>query len=60
MHAVVFFQTTFLQTRVGLLTLLCNWLTDCSVAVAHFLDNKAAVSFVSFLLETANFCVFPF
>ncbi|XP_076818838.1 general vesicular transport factor p115-like isoform X2 [Clavelina lepadiformis] len=39
-------QTTFLQTRVGLLCLLCGWLTNCPVAVSHFLDNSTTVSFL--------------
>uniref|UniRef100_UPI00358F2602 general vesicular transport factor p115 isoform X2 n=1 Tax=Myxine glutinosa TaxID=7769 RepID=UPI00358F2602 len=35
-----------LQTRVGLLILLCTWLTDCSIAVAHFLHNSSNIPFV--------------
>ncbi|CAN0055603.1 unnamed protein product [Lampetra planeri] len=35
------------QTRVGLLILLCTWLTDCPIAVTHFLHNPANVPFLT-------------
>ena len=37
-----------IQTRVGLLLLLCSWLSNCSLAVAHFLNNPANIPYVSF------------
>ena len=37
-----------IQTRVGLLLLLCSWLSSCSLAVAHFLHNSANIPYVSF------------
>ncbi|XP_018408798.1 PREDICTED: general vesicular transport factor p115 isoform X2 [Nanorana parkeri] len=36
-----------LQTRVGLLMLLCTWLSDCPIAVTHFLHNAANVPFLT-------------
>uniref|UniRef100_A0A8C5SIP5 General vesicular transport factor p115 n=1 Tax=Laticauda laticaudata TaxID=8630 RepID=A0A8C5SIP5_LATLA len=36
------------QTRVGLLMLLCTWLSNCPIAVTHFLHNSANIPFVSF------------
>ncbi|XP_050800943.1 general vesicular transport factor p115 [Gopherus flavomarginatus] len=35
------------QTRVGLLMLLCTWLSDCSIAVTHFLHNSANIPFLT-------------
>uniref|UniRef100_A0A8C3JA47 General vesicular transport factor p115 n=1 Tax=Calidris pygmaea TaxID=425635 RepID=A0A8C3JA47_9CHAR len=40
-------QGSKVQTRVGLLMLLCTWLSNCSIAVTHFLHNPANVPFVS-------------
>ncbi|KPP75845.1 general vesicular transport factor p115-like, partial [Scleropages formosus] len=37
------------QTRVGLLMLLCTWISSCPIAVTHFLHNQDNVPFVSFL-----------
>ncbi|KAF2976429.1 hypothetical protein EK904_013661 [Melospiza melodia maxima] len=46
------------QTRVGLLMLLCTWLSNCSIAVTHFLHNPANVPFVSFgLVAEWNPCL---
>ncbi|XP_059578335.1 general vesicular transport factor p115 isoform X1 [Alligator mississippiensis] len=33
------------QTRVGLLMLLCTWLSSCPIAVTHFLHNPANIPF---------------
>lgn len=41
-------QGSKVQTRVGLLILLCTWLSNCPIAVTHFLHNSANVPFVSF------------
>ncbi|NXB92448.1 USO1 factor, partial [Vidua chalybeata] len=38
-------QGSKVQTRVGLLMLLCTWLSNCSIAVTHFLHNPANVPF---------------
>nr|XP_014430215.1 general vesicular transport factor p115 [Pelodiscus sinensis] len=35
------------QTRVGLLMLLCTWLSDCPIAVTHFLHNPANIPFLT-------------
>ncbi|XP_077160804.1 general vesicular transport factor p115 isoform X1 [Paroedura picta] len=35
------------QTRVGLLILLCTWLSNCPIAVTHFLHNSANVPFLT-------------
>ncbi|XP_048366581.1 general vesicular transport factor p115 isoform X7 [Sphaerodactylus townsendi] len=35
------------QTRVGLLMLLCTWLSNCPIAVTHFLHNSANVPFLT-------------
>uniref|UniRef100_A0A0L8G801 General vesicular transport factor p115 n=1 Tax=Octopus bimaculoides TaxID=37653 RepID=A0A0L8G801_OCTBM len=35
-----------IQTRIGLLMLLCGWLSDCSIAVTHFLCNTANVPYL--------------
>ncbi|XP_078731455.1 general vesicular transport factor p115 isoform X1 [Lampetra fluviatilis] len=40
-------QGNKVQTRVGLLILLCTWLTDCPIAVTHFLHNPANVPFLT-------------
>ncbi|XP_018408799.1 PREDICTED: general vesicular transport factor p115 isoform X3 [Nanorana parkeri] len=40
-------QGSKLQTRVGLLMLLCTWLSDCPIAVTHFLHNAANVPFLT-------------
>lgn len=39
------------QTKIGLLILLCCWLGDCSVAVAQFLNDSANVMFLTGQLE---------
>ncbi|XP_066089002.1 general vesicular transport factor p115 isoform X1 [Saccopteryx bilineata] len=36
-----------IQTRVGLLILLCTWLSNCPIAVTHFLHNSANVPFLT-------------
>ncbi|XP_072261656.1 general vesicular transport factor p115 isoform X3 [Pyxicephalus adspersus] len=35
------------QTRVGLLMLLCTWLSNCPIAVTHFLHNASNVPFLT-------------
>ncbi|BFZ03569.1 hypothetical protein BsWGS_06608 [Bradybaena similaris] len=35
-----------LQTRIGLLMILCAWLADCPIAVSHFLNNTANVPYL--------------
>ncbi|XP_075421305.1 general vesicular transport factor p115 isoform X4 [Ascaphus truei] len=35
------------QTRVGLLMLLCTWLSNCPIAVTHFLHNATNVPFLT-------------
>uniref|UniRef100_A0A8C5UIQ8 General vesicular transport factor p115 n=1 Tax=Malurus cyaneus samueli TaxID=2593467 RepID=A0A8C5UIQ8_9PASS len=40
-------QGSKVQTRVGLLMLLCTWLSNCSIAVTHFLHNPANVPFLT-------------
>ncbi|XP_059156787.1 general vesicular transport factor p115-like [Physella acuta] len=35
-----------LQTRIGLLMILCGWLADCPIAVSHFLSNTANVPYL--------------
>ncbi|KAJ1206045.1 hypothetical protein NDU88_001455 [Pleurodeles waltl] len=40
-------QGSKVQTRVGLLMLLCTWLSNCPIAVAHFLHNSRNVSFLT-------------
>ncbi|XP_032875975.1 general vesicular transport factor p115 isoform X2 [Amblyraja radiata] len=35
------------QTRVGLLMLLSTWMTDCPIAVTHFLHNQTNVPFLT-------------
>ena len=54
-HFVLFFSTCYwqgakLQTRVGLLMLLCHWLANCPLAVTYFLHNSANVPYVSSIL----------
>ncbi|XP_029424383.1 general vesicular transport factor p115 isoform X2 [Nannospalax galili] len=36
-----------IQTRVGLLMLLCTWLSNCPIVVTHFLHNSANVPFLT-------------
>lgn len=40
-------QGSKVQTRVGLLMLLCTWINNCPIAVTHFLHNQENVPFVS-------------
>nr|XP_056713285.1 general vesicular transport factor p115 [Euleptes europaea] len=40
-------QGSKVQTRVGLLILLCTWLSNCPIAVTHFLHNTANVPFLT-------------
>ncbi|XP_075785466.1 general vesicular transport factor p115 isoform X3 [Pelodiscus sinensis] len=40
-------QGSKVQTRVGLLMLLCTWLSDCPIAVTHFLHNPANIPFLT-------------
>uniref|UniRef100_A0A3P8YGS8 General vesicular transport factor p115 n=1 Tax=Esox lucius TaxID=8010 RepID=A0A3P8YGS8_ESOLU len=35
------------QTRVGLLMLLCTWINNCPIAVTHFLHNQENVPFLT-------------
>ncbi|XP_036407274.1 general vesicular transport factor p115-like [Megalops cyprinoides] len=35
------------QTRVGLLILLCTWISSCPIAVTHFLHNPENVSYLT-------------
>ncbi|XP_035281668.1 general vesicular transport factor p115 isoform X2 [Anguilla anguilla] len=35
------------QTRVGLLILLCSWISSCPIAVTHFLHNHQNVSYLT-------------
>ncbi|KAI4903761.1 hypothetical protein NFI96_023339 [Prochilodus magdalenae] len=35
------------QTRVGLLMLLCTWMSNCPIAVTHFLHNQENVPFLT-------------
>ncbi|XP_017263516.1 general vesicular transport factor p115 isoform X1 [Kryptolebias marmoratus] len=35
------------QTRVGLLMLLCTWISSCPIAVTHFLHNQDNVPFLT-------------
>lgn len=43
-----------IQTRVGLLMLLCGWTANCPIAVTHFLHNTANVPYVSLMLCYMN------
>ncbi|KAL1789344.1 general vesicular transport factor p115 isoform X1 [Sigmodon hispidus] len=40
-------QGSKIQTRIGLLMLLCTWLSNCPIAVTHFLHNSANVPFLT-------------
>ncbi|XP_038614905.1 general vesicular transport factor p115 isoform X5 [Tachyglossus aculeatus] len=40
-------QGSKVQTRVGLLMLLCTWLSNCPIAVTHFLHNTANIPFLT-------------
>ncbi|XP_060071350.1 general vesicular transport factor p115-like [Ylistrum balloti] len=35
-----------IQTRVGLLMLMCGWMSSCPIVVAHFLTNTANIPFL--------------
>lgn len=35
------------QTRVGLLMLLCTWISNCPIAITHFLHNQENVPFLT-------------
>lgn len=48
-------QGSKVQTRVGLLMLLCTWINNCPIAVTHFLHNQENVPFVSLKLLYNNF-----
>lgn len=48
MFVLFVFQGSKVQTRVGLLMLLCTWISNCPIAVTHFLHNQENVPFVSF------------
>ncbi|CAJ1052436.1 general vesicular transport factor p115 isoform X3 [Xyrichtys novacula] len=39
-------QGSKVQTRVGLLMLLCTWISNCPIAVTHFLHNQENVPFL--------------
>uniref|UniRef100_A0AAR2IVR3 General vesicular transport factor p115 n=1 Tax=Pygocentrus nattereri TaxID=42514 RepID=A0AAR2IVR3_PYGNA len=40
-------QGSKVQTRVGLLMLLCTWMSNCPIAVTHFLHNQDNVPFLT-------------
>lgn len=40
-------QGSKVQTRVGLLMLLCTWISNCPIAVTHFLHNHENVPFLT-------------
>uniref|UniRef100_A0A672HMK4 General vesicular transport factor p115 n=1 Tax=Salarias fasciatus TaxID=181472 RepID=A0A672HMK4_SALFA len=40
-------QGSKVQTRVGLLMLLCTWISNCPIAVTHFLHNQENVPFLT-------------
>ncbi|XP_059503298.1 general vesicular transport factor p115 isoform X4 [Stegostoma tigrinum] len=40
-------QGSKVQTRVGLLMLLSTWMTNCPIAVSHFLHNQTNVPFLT-------------
>ncbi|KAG7459030.1 hypothetical protein MATL_G00226880, partial [Megalops atlanticus] len=40
-------QGSKVQTRVGLLILLCTWISSCPIAVTHFLHNQDNVPFLT-------------
>uniref|UniRef100_A0A671MCS4 General vesicular transport factor p115 n=1 Tax=Sinocyclocheilus anshuiensis TaxID=1608454 RepID=A0A671MCS4_9TELE len=48
-------QGSHVQTKVGLLMLLCTWISNCPIAVMHFLHNQDNVPFVSFYLHTHTY-----
>lgn len=48
-------QGSKVQTRVGLLMLLCTWISNCPIAVTHFLHNQENVPFVSLKQHAAAF-----
>lgn len=48
-------QGSKVQTRVGLLMLLCTWISNCPIAVTHFLHNQENVPFVSSKQHAAVF-----
>ncbi|XP_039249666.2 general vesicular transport factor p115-like [Styela clava] len=39
-------QSTSIQSRMGLLILLCSWLSGCPIAVSHLLHDSDAVPFL--------------
>ncbi|XP_071107811.1 general vesicular transport factor p115-like [Haliotis cracherodii] len=34
------------QTRIGLLMLMCGWMSNCTISVSHFLSNSANVPYL--------------
>ncbi|XP_035274567.1 general vesicular transport factor p115-like isoform X2 [Anguilla anguilla] len=40
-------QGSKVQTRVGLLILLCTWISSCPIAVTHFLHNQDNIPFLT-------------
>lgn len=40
-------QGSKVQTRVGLLMLLCTWISNCPIAITHFLHNQENVPFLT-------------
>ncbi|KAJ8336009.1 hypothetical protein SKAU_G00393520 [Synaphobranchus kaupii] len=40
-------QGSKVQTRVGLLILLCTWISSCPIAVTHFLHNQENIPFLT-------------
>lgn len=53
-----FFKGGKLQTRLGVLTLLSTWLSDCPNAVAQFLKLPNAVAFLTALVWRIGQCFF--
>lgn len=43
---VILTQNCGVQTKAGLLMMLAHWLTDCTIAVTHFLNIPNTVSFL--------------
>ena len=39
------------QTKIGLLILLCSWLADCNIAVAQFLNDSSHILYLTGQLE---------
>ena len=37
-----------MQAKIGLLSLLCSWLSSCPIAVSRFLQNTSNIPYVSF------------